>query len=322
MANIIFSETLGPLGKLGSFYNGSSFVPNPFLEQPNEFVLNDGSGAGILFNGTGFGYLNHIPFTGSIANLSFFDSALATLISVDGLTLAVSDLVSAVSAHGVTQILDLVNGGNDVVTGSSIADDLTIAPGAGDDVINGGDGNDLIAGGAGADTINGGDGANGGNDTATYAASKNGVDISLTGTVGKGGDANGDVLTNIENLVGSRGADVLTGDAHANVLTGGAGNDKLSGGGGADTFVFEAASKAVDIITQFTDLDGASDDRIQLTHAMYNTLMSSPTNIVQRAGNVFLHIGDEVIAVRGWDKAHIDFFDAHHPGLSDFVLMG
>ena len=52
-----------------------------------------------------------------------------------------------------------------------------------------------------------------------------GVTVSLLTGVGSGGDAQGDMLIGIENIIGSAHDDVLTGDAGANVLAGGAGND-------------------------------------------------------------------------------------------------
>ncbi|MCB9946424.1 MAG: cadherin domain-containing protein [Rhodospirillaceae bacterium] len=54
---------------------------------------------------------------------------------------------------------------------------------------------------------------------------------------GLGGDAEGDTLTNIENLIGSEHADTLTGNDVANVIEGGAGDDIISGGGGDDTLI-------------------------------------------------------------------------------------
>ena len=47
----------------------------------------------------------------------------------------------------------------------------------------------------------------------------------------------GDVLLNIENLIGGAGADILTGDEGDNSLTGRAGNDILRGNGGADILI-------------------------------------------------------------------------------------
>ena len=44
----------------------------------------------------------------------------------------------------------------------------------------------------------------------------------------------GDILTNIENITGSRQADVITGDAVPNVIKGCANNDILSGAAGGN----------------------------------------------------------------------------------------
>jgi Ca2+-binding RTX toxin-like protein len=105
--------------------------------------------------------------------------------------------------------------------------------GTGNDSLDGGAGNDTLIGGAGADKLAGGDGI----DTADYSASPTAVTVNLTTGVGTGGDAQGDSLTTIENLTGSKFDDVLTGDAGANKLDGGAGNDVLTGGAGADVLI-------------------------------------------------------------------------------------
>jgi Ca2+-binding RTX toxin-like protein len=144
------------------------------------------------------------------------------------------------------------------ITGSTSAD--TITGGAGADNITAGSGNDTISGFAGADRLDGGAGT----DTATYAASAAGVSVSLATGLGSGGDAQGDTVINIENLIGSAFNDVLTGSSGTNVLSGLAGNDTLNGGGGADTltggagsdtFLFTAIAdsspKATDTITDF-----------------------------------------------------------------------
>ena len=119
------------------------------------------------------------------------------------------------------------------------------------DVISGLDGNDTLYGGAGSDTLEGGLGADrmfGGDgiDTATYANSAAGVTATLGGPVGSGGDAQGDVLFSIENLLGSALGDRLTGSAFGNRIEGGAGNDTLIGGGGADQLFGGAGTDRAD----------------------------------------------------------------------------
>ncbi|MFB2550697.1 calcium-binding protein [Ensifer soli] len=147
--------------------------------------------------------------------------------------------------------------------GSAFADRL-----AGDGASNrlyGGGGNDMIEGRGGADILAGGEGS----DTATYAASASAVTVDLSVFTpppaglarpvligneaaelegafgwGQGGEAEGDRLSGIENLLGSAFDDRLTGNGGANrldgnggadLLAGGAGNDTLAGGAGNDT---------------------------------------------------------------------------------------
>jgi Ca2+-binding RTX toxin-like protein len=112
-------------------------------------------------------------------------------------------------------------GGNDELVGRN-----------GDDSLFGEGGDDTLAGGSGADELNGSAGV----DEANYGDSPAGVHVSLySGSIGSGGDAEGDTLFWIENLTGSDYADVLLGDDNANVLAGGKSDDWFKGGGGADT---------------------------------------------------------------------------------------
>ncbi len=100
----------------------------------------------------------------------------------------------------------------------------------GDDELNGGNGNDLLFGRAGADEMDGGNGI----DWVTYEESNAGVTIDLADGTGEGGHAQGDDITNVENLAGSDYGDVLKGDNSANILHGLDGDDELLGNGGND----------------------------------------------------------------------------------------
>ena len=118
----------------------------------------------------------------------------------------------------------------------------TIKGGAGADFLSGGGANDELFGEAGDDTLEGGPGAdtlsggfpNGGVDTITYARSTAAVRVNLDKATAEGGEADGDVIMHIENIVGSPWADWLRGDSNDNMLTGGAGDDTLIGGGGGN----------------------------------------------------------------------------------------
>jgi Ca2+-binding RTX toxin-like protein len=119
---------------------------------------------------------------------------------------------------------------DDTLTGDALSN--TLEGRAGADSLSGGAGDDLLNGGGAGDMLDGGDGK----DTATYAGSANGVTVNLATGLASGGQAEGDVLANIENLEGSSSADTLTGNSLANRLAGGNGDDTLDGGAGYDTF--------------------------------------------------------------------------------------
>ncbi|MGE0204776.1 MAG: M10 family metallopeptidase C-terminal domain-containing protein [Hyphomicrobiaceae bacterium] len=130
-------------------------------------------------------------------------------------------------------------GGNDAIYGDSDNDTIYGGSGAdelygddGTDTLRGESGNDFLRGGIGPDTLIGG--AN--TDTADYGDSTVGVTVNLTTGQGFYGTAQGDTLSEIENVTGSRHADTLIGDAGANELRGDYGDDTLVGLGGADTF--------------------------------------------------------------------------------------
>jgi Ca2+-binding RTX toxin-like protein len=113
---------------------------------------------------------------------------------------------------------------------------------AGDDILAGGEGGDMLFGGAGADTLIGGEGR----DRARYDNSATGVIVDLGAGTGLGGEAQGDVLLSIEDVVGSRKADTLTGDGQSNYLIGAAGDDTLFGQGGDDMLIGGAGADHLD----------------------------------------------------------------------------
>jgi Ca2+-binding RTX toxin-like protein len=102
-------------------------------------------------------------------------------------------------------------------------------------VLQGGQGNDVIVGGSGGDTIFGGTGT----DTAAYVNATSGITLNMTfgrslSSQFNGGDARGDVLDSIENVVGSRYDDYVLATKVNNRIWGGAGHDTLIGGAGID----------------------------------------------------------------------------------------
>jgi Ca2+-binding RTX toxin-like protein len=115
------------------------------------------------------------------------------------------------------------------ITGSGQGDSLTGSDG--NNTLKGLEGNDHLEGGLGADVLIGGTGI----DTARYLTASAGVTVSLLSGHGSGGDAAGDDLIGIENVMGSDHSDTIWGDNGVNVLFGGGGNNTLKGFGGSDT---------------------------------------------------------------------------------------
>jgi Cadherin domain/RTX calcium-binding nonapeptide repeat (4 copies) len=118
------------------------------------------------------------------------------------------------------------------------ADLVPVTGSSEEDLIQLGEGFGAAFGSEGADTIDGG----AGEDFVLYAdgADKN---IDLAAGTGSGGNAQGDVYIDIENVFTNFGDDTLTGNASDNwlssadgndILNGGAGNDLLEGGDGND----------------------------------------------------------------------------------------
>jgi len=176
--------------------------------------------------------------------------------------------IAANSATGGEDNDTLTNFQN--ITGSKF-DDILVGD-ANANSIMGGKGNDLIIGGAGTDTLAGGDGI----DTVSYSNALAGVAVTINST-GISGDAAGDILSGIENLIGSEFDDTLTGDASHNVIDGGAGDDIINAGAGVDTITYITAPSAVvvnlsnaginatggagnDTLTNFENVIGSNSD--------------------------------------------------------------
>jgi Ca2+-binding RTX toxin-like protein len=159
----------------------------------------------------------------------------------------------------------------------------------------GGGGHDDFLGGQGADTLAGGDGV----DTASYADSVQSVVVNLTTGLTSGGDAQGDVLSSIENVIGSSGDDQLVGDANANRLEGGGGNDSLVGGEGADTLLGGAGNDTLDGGAGFDLIDGGEGNNT-VTYANAGSAAAGgvTVNLVDSSRNIgSFSWGDTLIGI-------------------------
>jgi Ca2+-binding RTX toxin-like protein len=194
-------------------------------------TISGGSGNDILIGGAGNDKLNGEDgddvITGGGGSDTITGGNGIDWVSYAGSTVAVT----------VNLTTQTVSGGD--ATGDTIATIENAQGSDNNDVLTGSGGDNVLKGGLGADTLDG----QGGADTADYSDSASAVtvDLSLATAQVSGGTASGDILSNIENLIGSGGNDTLTGSAADNRLDGGTGNDKLTGGAGNDTYIVDGA---------------------------------------------------------------------------------
>ncbi|MBM3527279.1 MAG: hypothetical protein FJX62_04250 [Alphaproteobacteria bacterium] len=189
-----------------------------------------------------------------------------------------------------------------------------------------GDANDnVIEGRGGADVIHGG----AGNDTASYESSSKGVYVNLDGGnygfagqylqfgYGRGGDAEGDFLISIENVIGSKHNDTFVGNSQDNVFTGGVGN----GNNGSDSFVF-TGKIGHDTITDF---DAVGDDRDYLVFDKNEFKnfddFKAKTTWEDTGDDVVIHIGDDSITLKNVNYNDLDSREFKFVDTADYYLV-
>ena len=198
---------------------------------------------------------------------------------------------------------------NDILTGSKF--DNVIFGGDGSDILSGfkandtlygGAGRDLLTGGSGAEIIDGGDGIS---DMVRYSGSTAAVQVDLGAGTAFGGDAEGDVISNAEQLLGSSHDDTLTGDDLNNfvfgsggddILDGAGGLDKLFGGAGADVFVFGAGDSVAYIGDWEDDIDS-----LDLSQYGFASIEDAMANMDQRGEHVRFFVDGETLLILNAD---------------------
>jgi Ca2+-binding RTX toxin-like protein len=266
-------------------------------------TIGGGGGADVLNGGTG------------IDTANYDDSGVGVLVS----------LQTQQGLGGTAQGDSLFNIEN--LTGSSHGDFLY--GDGGNNVLTGLAGDDFLRGEGGADILNGGAGI----DTVSYDGSSHWVYVVLGG-VALEGDAEGDTLTDIENLIGSAYSDILGGDDGANVLSGqngydqingnggndtiygGDGNDGLNGGAGADTLLGNAGNDTLGGGTGVDIMQGGTGNDIYV--------VDDPSDVVNEfAGQGTL---DKVLASATYALAagsEVEVLEAINPtGMSLMTLVG
>ncbi|MDD1457457.1 calcium-binding protein, partial [Dolichospermum sp. ST_sed7] len=254
-------------------------------------ILNGGLGADTLTGGIG----NDTYLVDNTGDIVTETSTLAT--EIDTVQASISYILNA----NVKNLL-ILGTGNINGTGNSLNNNIT-----------GNSGNNTLIGGLGADTLNGATGI----DTASYANAAAAVTVNLALTTAQtGGEATGDILLNIENLLGSNFNDTLSGNSGNNTLIGGlgadtlngaTGNDALTGGLGTDQFffgngaVFTSTAFGVDTITDF--LPGT--DKLVLSRTSFNALVSVSGSNLQSSEFTQINTDTNELSVVGGSTAKI-----------------
>ncbi|MGQ3357811.1 MAG: tandem-95 repeat protein [Phreatobacter sp.] len=153
---------------------------------------------------------------GNIIDFGAYAGPESVTVNVENLTFRGPDGSDVnLTLGGTVQTVALAGAADIDVTGN--ASDNTIVANAGDNVIDGA----------------------GGTDTVSYAGATAPVVVDLSDNVGSNvsGGSGADTLVNVENVIGTSGADTFTGDGNANTFTTNGGSDTVRGGSGTDTVV-------------------------------------------------------------------------------------
>ncbi len=229
-------------------------------------TLTGGAGADVLVGGDGID-------TASYGNATAFVTVNLAVNSATGADQGTGDVVTVENVTG--------SNFNDFLTGNKLVN-----------VLSGGSGDDTLVGGGGADTLIGGAGLR---DLVDYSSSDDGVIVDLIAGTGITSDSGPDILSGIEDVIGSAFADTLTGNTAQNILRGGNGadsinaannNDEVDGGQGDDILVGGAGA---DIVNGGDGIDTASyatsDARI-----IANLVSNTATGSGHGAGDTLVQI--------------------------------
>jgi Ca2+-binding RTX toxin-like protein len=238
--------------------------------------LEGGAGADSLY-----AYAGNDTLLGGAGNDVLDGGANIDTASYAGATGAVTVYLwgsQATGADGTDTLTSIEN-----LTGSAFNDRLdgdnganSLDGGAAADSVYAYAGNDTLLGGAGNDVLDGGADI----DTASYAGATGAVTAYLWNSQVTGADGT-DMLTGIENLIGSAFNDRLDGTNSANNLDGGAGSDSLNGYGGNDTLIGGAGN---DVLEGGADADAFMFDAGSGIDVIYNYASGQGDKINLKSG--------------------------------------
>ncbi len=196
------------------------------------------------------------------------------------------DLLNSILSGGDAQGDVLISVEN--ITGTNNSTKDVLYGNASANALSGLSGNDVLEGGAGADTIDGGNGW----DYANYTRSTTAVNINFSTNAHTGGDAQGDVILNIEAYTLSENADTFVGGSAADYVIGGGGNDTMNGGAGIDTIAYDTATAAITLnlsTTTAQNTGGAGTDTVSgfenISGSYFGDILTGDANANAIGGN-------------------------------------
>ena len=150
-------------------------------------------------------------------------------------------------------------------------------------------------------------------------------------TGGTAGEAEGDTLINIENLIGSRFDDTLSGDNGDNILLGGRGDDTLAGGGGADLLLggegndtasyqrnFSNHGVRVDLALGTADGATAEGDRLADIENLIGSTQADKLYGTDESNRLWGWRGDDLLTGRGGADVFVFHSTDGHDMVADF----
>ncbi len=217
---------------------------------------------------TGSTSLNEELFAGGAGNDTIDGGAITDTLNLRNLNIA--SYQTAGAAVNVNLDSGLVTGG----AGLDVLKNINVVVGSGfDDTLKGSNSTDMadyFDAGAGNDVI---DGGAGGMDFVIFSTATAGVTASLADGIASGLGIGTDNFKNIEGLIGSDYADVLTGSANAagtvEYFQGNKGNDTIDGKAGVDVVIYDSAQTAVSV-TLGGSGDGNATDGLGGTDVLRN----------------------------------------------------
>ena len=183
------------------------------------------------------------------------------------------------------------------LTGSDYNDTLTGDNGR--NIVSGGAGDDLLLANASGASLSAGDTLSGGDGTDTVSYANSGpVTVTINGAAQHNSVT--DVLSGIENLIGSANADIIFGDVNNNLIDGGWGDDNLTGGGGVDTVTYaNAGTLGVTVALASYSSSGYGSD---ILHGFANVIGSAGSDVITGDGNSNViegGLGDDILSGGG-----------------------